>query len=42
MKLVGLVAQFQATPKKTHVQVVKRIFKYIKGTLDLWLMVLKK
>jgi hypothetical protein len=38
MKIVGLVARFQNAPKETHVQAVKRIFKYIKGTLDfgLW------
>ena len=34
MKVVGLVAQYQATPKETHVQVVKIKFKYLKGTLD--------
>jgi hypothetical protein len=38
MQAVGLVAQFQATPKETHVQAMKRIFKYLNGTLDfnLW------
>jgi hypothetical protein len=38
MQAVGLVARFQVAPKETHVQVVKRIFKYLKGTLDfgLW------
>jgi hypothetical protein len=35
---VGLVAQFQGAAKETHVQAIKRIFKYLKGTLDfdLW------
>jgi hypothetical protein len=38
MQVVGLVAQFQATPKESHVQAVKRTFKYLKVTLDfdLW------
>jgi hypothetical protein len=38
MQEVGLVARFQVAPKETHVQEVKRIFRYLKGTLDfgLW------
>lgn len=38
MQVVGLVARFKSTPKETHVKLVKRIFKYIKGILDfgLW------
>ena len=38
MQAVGQVARFQAAPKETHIIVVKRIFKYLKGTLDfgLW------
>jgi hypothetical protein len=38
MQVVGLVAKFQSAPKETHMKEVKRIFKYIKGTLDfgLW------
>jgi hypothetical protein len=38
MQAVGLVARFQSAPKETHVQAVKRIFRYLKGTLDfgLW------
>ena len=34
---IGMVARFQATPKESHVHVVKRIFRYLKGTIDLWL-----
>ena len=36
--LVGLVARFQSAPKETHVPAVKRIFKYLKGTMEygLW------
>ena len=34
---VGLIAIFQDTPKETHVKVMKRIFKYLKGTLYLGL-----
>jgi hypothetical protein len=35
---VGMVARFQTTPKKSHVQDVKIIFSYLKGTIDfgLW------
>lgn len=38
MQAVGLVARFQAFPHEIHVIVVKRIFKYIQGTVDyrLW------
>jgi hypothetical protein len=38
MQEVGLVGRFQAAAKETHVHVVRRIFKYLKGTLDfgLW------
>jgi hypothetical protein len=31
MQVVGQVARFQAAPRESHVIVVKRIFKYIKG-----------
>jgi hypothetical protein len=34
---VGMVARFQASPKESHVQAVKRIFMYLKGTMDLGL-----
>jgi hypothetical protein len=38
MQVVGLVAIFQCAPKETHMKGVKRIFRYLKGTLDfgLW------
>ena len=38
MHVVGLVSIFQSTPKETHVDVVKRILRYLKGTVDyrLW------
>lgn len=38
MQVVYLVARYQANPKKSHYQVVKRIFRYLKGTLNygLW------
>jgi hypothetical protein len=38
MNAVGHVALFQASPKETHVLVVKRIFIYLKRTKDfgLW------
>ena len=34
-QVVGMVSRFQATPRESHVQVVKRIFRYLKGTMDL-------
>eukprot|EP00253_Pinus_taeda_P021573 PITA_21573 len=38
MHAVGMVGRFQANPKETHLQVVKRIFKYLQGTQNygLW------
>jgi hypothetical protein len=38
MKVVGHVARFQEEPKESHVIVVKRIFRYLKGTKEfgLW------
>jgi hypothetical protein len=36
-KAVGMVARFQEAPKEIHVQDVKRIFRYFKGTIDLGL-----
>ena len=37
MQVVGLVALFQVALKETHVQVVRGIFKYLKGTLNIGL-----
>ncbi|XP_075109779.1 secreted RxLR effector protein 161-like [Nicotiana tabacum] len=34
---VGLCARFQANPKESHLVVVKRILRYLKGTTDLCL-----
>ena len=36
--VVGIVARFSSNPKKTHMTIVKRIFKYLKGIEDfgLW------
>jgi protein associated with RNAse G/E len=34
---VGMVAIFQEATKEIHVQTVKRIFRYLKGTIDLGL-----
>ena len=38
MQVVGLVSRFQSSPKETHVATVKRIFRYLKETMDygLW------
>jgi hypothetical protein len=36
-QVVGMVARFQEEPKESHVQVVKRICRYLKGTIDLGL-----
>ena len=41
MQAVGLVARFQSAPKETHVTTVKRIFKYLKGTMEYGLWYLK-
>jgi hypothetical protein len=38
MQAIGMVGHFQSAPKKTHLAAVKRIFKYLKGTMTygLW------
>eukprot|EP00253_Pinus_taeda_P027780 PITA_27780 len=38
MHAVGIVGRFQGNPKETHIQAVKRIFKYLQGTQNygLW------
>jgi len=38
MHAVGIVGRFQANLKETHLQAVKRIFKYLQGTQNygLW------
>ena len=38
MHVVGMVGRFHAAPKQSHLLAVKRIFKYLKGTLSygLW------
>jgi hypothetical protein len=38
MHAVGIVGRFQANPRESHLQAVKRIFKYLQGTQDfgLW------
>jgi hypothetical protein len=36
-QVVGMVARFQEEPKEIHVQAVKKIFRYLKGTIDLGL-----
>ena len=33
MQVVGMVGRFQSAPKKSHLVVVNRIFKYLKGTM---------
>jgi hypothetical protein len=37
IQVVGLVGRFQYAPKETHLKAVKRIFRYLKGTLELGL-----
>ena len=34
MQAIGQVARFQVAPKDTHIIAVKRIFRYLKGTMD--------
>jgi len=38
MHAIGIVGRFQANPNESHLQAVKRIFKYLQGTLNfgLW------
>ena len=38
MHAIGIVGRFQANPRESHLQDVKRIFKYLQGTQDfgLW------
>jgi hypothetical protein len=38
MQVVGMVGRYQSAPKQSHLAVVKRIFKYLKGTMTygLW------
>jgi len=38
MQVVGMVGRFQSAPKQSHLVAVKRIFKYLKGTMTygLW------
>jgi hypothetical protein len=38
MHAVGLVGRYQAAPKQSHLLAVKRIFRYLKGTMNygLW------
>jgi transposase InsO family protein len=38
MQVVGMVGHYQSAPKQSHLAVVKRIFKYLKGTMTygLW------
>ncbi|XP_019098168.1 PREDICTED: uncharacterized protein LOC109131553 [Camelina sativa] len=38
---VGFCARYQAKPKQSHLEAVKRIIKYVKGTLDLGLWLSK-
>jgi hypothetical protein len=33
MQVVGMVGHYQSTPKQSHLEFVKRIFKYLKGTM---------
>ena len=42
MQAVGQVARFQATPKESHVLVVKRIFQISQRNKRVWIMVSKR
>ena len=33
MQAVGMVGRFQSAPKQIHLVAIKRIFKYLKGTM---------
>jgi len=41
MHAVGIVGRFQENPKESHLQVVKRIFKYLQGTQNFGLWYLR-
>eukprot|EP00253_Pinus_taeda_P003549 PITA_03549 len=41
MHVVAIVGRFQANLKESHIQVVKRIFKYLQGTQDFGIWYLK-
>jgi len=34
MQVVGLVGRFHSTPSESHLNAVKRIFKYLLGSID--------
>jgi predicted nucleic acid-binding protein len=38
LQVIGLVGRFQSAPKETHMKELKRILRYLKGTLEfgLW------
>jgi hypothetical protein len=38
MQVIGMVGRYQSAPKQSHLVVVTRIFKYLKGTMTygLW------
>ena len=38
MHVAGMVGRYQATPEQSHLLAIKRIFRYLKGTMDygLW------
>jgi len=38
LQVLGVVGRFQSATKETHMKEIKRIFKYLKGTLEfgLW------
>jgi hypothetical protein len=38
MQVVSLVGKFQSNPKETHVLAIKRIFRYLQGTIDYGLL----
>ncbi len=37
MHVVGVVGRFQENPRESHLQAIKRIFRYLKGTTELGL-----
>jgi hypothetical protein len=38
MQVVGMEGRYQSAPKQSHLAVVKRIFKYLKGTMNFGLL----
>lgn len=41
MQAIGLVARFEDDPRESHVMAIKRIFRYLKGTVEYGILEIK-